>query len=303
MERPKPHPAEKRQLIVDNEPLHIADSKDGERISIGVGGMTELGEITKESLGRIRAARQRSRELWHPFEEGMTTVLDEMWESSEKKEGKDDFYRKHRAEAQRIALERDPELARSREENRAELKAAMKSGYEFSESLWKHGKDTIVESLYAGKEGVLIYEVVDSVRVKRELNEVRNWPFGHDPRMERSEFEKLCSERQVVLNEILEKLEAVEQVADINQVEVRSSQRGKGHAKRLLEAARWDIEQTKGIGVTIARVLENNPSGKRMLELFQKSGFELFYRDPTRFDGSMAPSEADAYWIAIRINE
>lgn len=152
------------------------------------------------------------------------------------------------------------------------------------------------EDLMVGKEGTLVYSVVDGERAAGELDSAievvetvpkKVWKIVPDARPE--------------VLDLKARLARATSVADIHQVEVLPEYQGKGVASALLDVANWDIDQAGGIEFSIARVMNDNPDRDKMLEAFGKAGFKKFFIT-AGWDGRISDHTDFKYYLVVREN-
>lgn len=166
-----------------------------------------------------------------------------------------------------------------------------------------------MKDLHVGKEGTLVYsmvpgeniakEILDAMeRGKRILAEVKEYPM--DAAKYRVNFRRLQDPPSPEdLKKLTDKLLRSGNIVDIHQIEVLPAAQKKGIGSALLDVANWEIEKTHHIPFTIARVLENNPDGEKVIAMFEKEGFVKMYcaGEP----GGFSPGIPN-YWLLVKEN-
>jgi GNAT superfamily N-acetyltransferase len=250
-----------RQIISKKGiPVEITGNPESEchsnKFSLGAGGMTKLETIHEPS-------REEENRLYREFKELEREFFDAQIARAEVTGSQD--YTEH----QKVMREERPELWRSMQEAERAMKKAIEKRYAFGNG------GLSVSDVYVGKEGTLVYSLVSSRYAGEELKYVKEYR-AWTPEVA-GVLRSPSIEHQAEIDALRERILQTEYVADIHQVEVLPEFQGKGIAGSLLDVARWDIEQAKGIKFSIARVENNNPDRDKMLSLFIKAGYKVFY--------------------------
>ncbi|MFA6130947.1 MAG: hypothetical protein WC730_01640 [Patescibacteria group bacterium] len=273
------HPEETRQIISKKGvPVEITPNPESEYFdnkgSLGVGGMMKLGTLNEPSSERETNLRNERNRIDQVIHEAVLAKL-HVWDPSTTyanylDNGRYEMWKKAQQEVQ----EELPELHRALEEATEAMKEEAKKRYTFGDRV------SGTADIYVGKEGTLIYSLVSSNAAIKELTYISKYhDLVTDPgRLEAwDEAQPAAEARQARADEWRSRLEHAQHIADIHQVEVLPEFQGKGIAASLLDVAQWDIEQVKNIDFSIARIEYRNPDSEKMLALFKKAGYEVFF--------------------------
>lgn len=257
-------PGDQRQIISKNSiPVRIAKNPEAsahrDRVSLGVGGMMEMGKIQEPILQEEAHLQRQIQELQERLQNDAYARVRATHPNATLAY---DDYPLTAAMMKRILTE-EPERQEEIDEAKALVATITKKRYQF------HAPGS--SELYVGKEGTLVYSLQTGERTSNELRKAVVWKKDehgigyHDP------------EWAVKINALRERIQKTRHVADIHQVEVLPEYQGKGLAKALLDVALWDIEHAKDdVAFSVARVISDNPDGEKMITAFKKAGFDAF---------------------------
>lgn len=257
-------PGDQRQIISEKGiPVRIIknpeESMHRGRISLGVGGMIEMGKIQDPILREEADLQRQVQELEARLQADAYARVREV--NPEATLEYSDY--PLNAAMMEMILSEDASRREEIEEARARVAAMTKKRYQFEVD--NH------DNLFVGKEGALIYSVQTGERVADELKKAVVW------RKDEPGVSKVDPEWAAKIAALRERILHVKSIADIHQVEVLPEFQGKGFAKALLDVALWDIEHTRDdVEFSVARILSDNPDGKKMIAAFKKAGFEAF---------------------------
>lgn len=261
----------------------------GEKITLSVGGLVQVSELKKDSDAKARAVLDRGTALWEKthklvmerLQAAHPEIPDNFVFNNGLVQPVDDWYAAEKA----AVLAEHPEFLDEREQLEKEYAEARKRTYDFTR------KDRDKDDLYVGKEGTLVYSEVDGGSVADEIIHERKRAEAclrdksGNVRANYRELEAMPPMSEI--EKIVETFKRAGKVIDIHQVEVLPAAQGKGVASALLDVAHWDIDAQKRADVAVARVLEDNPDGRKMLAMFEKHGYNRLYMPG---DGDRTPN-------------
>lgn len=167
-------------------------------------------------------------------------------------------------------------------EARQRLKELVMKRYRFTEddrmdvSVGKEG--TLIYSLRSGGEAA--HDLARSLVLIRDEHGIQDRDRSWDPYI--ADVQKRIQDAKV---------------ADLHQIEVLPQYQGKGIATALLDVALTDIDSEHGdVQFYLARVMENNPDGEKMIRIFKRAGFEALYVPEAAWD------DPRAFTLLIREN-
>lgn len=257
-------PGDQRQIMSERGvPVRIVKNPEGsahrDRVSLGVGGMIEMGKIQDPILREEADLQRQVCELQARLQ------VDAYARVREKNPEATLEYNDYplTAAMMETMLSEDSGRREEIEEAEARVAAMTKKRYQF--------KVDNHDNLFVGKEGTLVYSLQTGERVADELKKAVVW------RKNEAGVSKVDPEWAVKIAALRERMLRVKSVADIHQVEVLPEFQGKGLAKALLDVALWDIEHTRDdVEFSVARILSDNPDAEKMINAFKKAGFEAF---------------------------
>ncbi len=290
-------------------PVEIIRNPESERhsnkITLAVGGIDTIGAMNEKISAEVSGLYDR----YHALKDAKTQWV-RMRLVEDHPEASSDFIVDNSSMSPinlayfRLEKEFDethPDAVKEFAAIRYDIDVARAKYYEFDSGKMK--------DLHVGKEGTLIYSRVPGANIAKEINlanergkkilaAVKEFPM--ESGKYRVNFRQLENPPDASeLGKLTDKLMHAGEVVDIHQIEVLPVAKRKGIGSALLDVANWEIAKTHRIPFTIARVLENNPDGDKVIAMFEKEGFTKMYcaGEPGGFSAGI-PN----YWLLVKEN-